>query len=123
MSKELGKVLLFLRKRQNMTQKSIADKLKIDRSSYSNYERGVTEPDSKSLKKLADMLGVSVDYLLTGESDERKVADTKSAEFRRDNQVGLLAKDELEFLLLYRLLDSEDREKIQKAMEDILEKD
>lgn len=123
MSKELGKVLLFLRKRQNMTQKSIADKLKIDRSSYSNYERGVTEPDSKSLKKLADMLGVSVDYLLTGESDERKVADTKPAEFRRDNQVGLLAKDELEFLLLYRLLGSEDREKIQKAMEDILEKD
>lgn len=122
MSKALGKVLYFLRKQQNITQKTIADQLKIDRSSYSNYERGVTEPDSRSLKKLAKIFDVSVDYLLTGVGEDQKVADVTALEFDREMQVGLLSKDEHEMLVRYRLLEKEYKEEIKKEMDTIIEK-
>lgn len=36
-----------------------------------NYERGRTFPDQATLRRLKDVLGVSLDWLLTGEGDMR----------------------------------------------------
>jgi transcriptional regulator with XRE-family HTH domain len=52
-----------------MTQTEIAKKLAIPRSTYSNYELGNREPDFHTTEKLAQMFGVSIDYLL-GRTDE-----------------------------------------------------
>lgn len=51
-----------------MTQKDIATKLKISRSTYSNYESDFREPDFKNIEILADIFEVSVDYLLGRET-------------------------------------------------------
>lgn len=122
MSKKLGNTLCYLRKEMSLTQKSISDRLGVDRSTYSNYERGITEPDSGRIRILADIFGVSVDYLLSGENEMNKVADVKPKKSRLKNQVGLLTKDEQQALLRYRLLSTEDKEEIKKEMEEILEK-
>ena len=52
-----------LRKEQNKSQKSVAEDLNINHTTYSNYELGNREPDIATLCKIADYFGVSLDYL------------------------------------------------------------
>jgi transcriptional regulator with XRE-family HTH domain len=58
-----------LRLEKKRTQKEMAAFLDITRQGYGNYENGVTEPDQKTLNRLADYFEVSVDYLL-GRAEE-----------------------------------------------------
>jgi transcriptional regulator with XRE-family HTH domain len=53
-----------LRSSRKLTQKEIAGKLGIARTTYSGYENGTREPDHEMLQKMADLFDVSVDYLL-----------------------------------------------------------
>ena len=62
-----------LRLEKGMTQWHLARKLNFGCSAISNYENGRNEPNIETLKKLASVFEVSMDYL-TGFSDER---DTK----------------------------------------------
>lgn len=65
------------RKFRGMTQSEIASRLNISTSTYGDYERGRTEPDLQTLREIAIILDVSIDYLLDkSESDVIKL--TKS---------------------------------------------
>ena len=57
--------LIKLRKGRGLRQKDIADTLNIATSTYSYWEKGINEPDLKSLIALADFFDVSTDYLLS----------------------------------------------------------
>lgn len=50
--------------KQGMLQKDVAQRLKIDRTTYVKYETGQSEPNFEMLSKLADLFGVTTDYLL-----------------------------------------------------------
>ncbi|HFW6578681.1 helix-turn-helix transcriptional regulator [Streptococcus agalactiae] len=56
------------RKKRGFTQQEVADKIGINRGSYSNWENGKREPTLDNIIKLANILDVTVDYLL-GRSD------------------------------------------------------
>lgn len=56
----------FLRLKSGMKQEQLAQKILVSQSSLSGYENGKFEPDSKTLRKIADVFKVSVDYLLGG---------------------------------------------------------
>jgi repressor LexA len=56
--------LRVARKHRNMTQLQVANYLGISRSAYSHYETGFRDPDTDNLIRLADFLGVSVEFLL-----------------------------------------------------------
>ena len=56
--------LLYLRKQAHLTQQAVADTLNIHRTSYTKYETGVVTPDHQGLVALAQLFGVTVDYLL-----------------------------------------------------------
>jgi repressor LexA len=58
----LGKRLIYLR--GNLTQDRVANALGISRARYSHYETGRSEPDTDTLKKMADFFNASTDYLL-----------------------------------------------------------
>lgn len=73
----IGKRLIELRNKKKLTQKAVADKIKISRSAYSNYESDFREPDFKNVELLADVFGVSVDYLLGRDLKESSIEDTK----------------------------------------------
>ena len=47
----------------HFTQAEMATMLGIERSSYTYYEMGKTQPNLKTLKKLKKILDVSLDYL------------------------------------------------------------
>lgn len=52
------------RKRRNLKQREVAEHLQITPHSYQQYEGGDRRPNFETLVALADLLGVSADYLL-----------------------------------------------------------
>ena len=56
--------LIEQRKLNKLTQRQVADYLKIAQPSYIRYENGSSEPSLETLVKLADLFDISVDYLL-----------------------------------------------------------
>ena len=58
-----------LRKQANFTQVEVAEKLGVSQPAYASWERGVKKPTQENLVKIAQVLNVSVDYLV-GNSDE-----------------------------------------------------
>lgn len=53
-----------LRREAGMTQLELADKLNYSDKAVSKWERGESVPDIVTLKSVADLFGVTVDYLL-----------------------------------------------------------
>lgn len=53
-----------LRKKSGFTQKMLAEKLKVDQSAVSYWESGRAFPDTQKQIMLADIFGVSIDYVL-----------------------------------------------------------
>lgn len=69
----IGERLRKLRKAKGMTQEQVAAYLNAAKSTVSQYENNVNEPDLQTLVKLADLFGVSVDYLFgRGEPADKK---------------------------------------------------
>jgi transcriptional regulator with XRE-family HTH domain len=60
----LGVRLRLSREARKMQQKDVCEALKISSSRYSQYETGKRTPDNLTLTSLADLYGVSIDYLL-----------------------------------------------------------
>jgi transcriptional regulator with XRE-family HTH domain len=58
--------LKTLRKINGLTQKELAEKLKIKQNSHSDWENGKSEPNIEMLVRIADYFDVSLDYLLGG---------------------------------------------------------
>ena len=61
---EIKEILKTERKKNKYTQQQVADILKIHRGSYAKYETGANMPTTENILKLADLYGVSTDYLL-----------------------------------------------------------
>ena len=53
-----------LRRINNVLQQDVADALHMSRSTYSNYEQGLAEPDVATIKALADYFHTTTDNLL-----------------------------------------------------------
>lgn len=55
------------RKQKGMTQKAVAEALKIDNSTYCGYETGKRKPDIDQLRAIANLLDVDASQLLFGD--------------------------------------------------------
>ena len=67
------------RERKGLSQKEVAEKIGVAKSTYSLYESGNREPNVQTIKKISDVLSVSVDTLL-GLDDEQPI-NTIAAHF------------------------------------------
>lgn len=56
--------LKYMRKKTGLTQKDIAQKLNIQRVTYSHYETGRSQPSIDTLILLAQIFDCSIDYLV-----------------------------------------------------------
>ena len=56
--------LKLCRRAKKLTQKQVGEYLGMTPNAYQKYELGTSEPNLKKLIKLADLLDVSLDYLL-----------------------------------------------------------
>ena len=66
----ISKNIFDLRKSMHLTQAELAEKLNYSDKSVSKWERSESIPDVCTLKEIADLFGVTIDYLL--ESDHQK---------------------------------------------------
>ncbi len=73
--------IVLLRKEKGLTQAQLAEKLNYSDKAVSKWERGESLPDVAVLKSIAEILGVTVDYLL--ESDHQKAELKKAAISRK----------------------------------------
>ena len=64
---KIGKFIAECRKTKNLTQMQLAEKLGITDKAVSKWERGIAMPDSSIMLELCDILGISVNELLSGE--------------------------------------------------------
>ncbi len=69
MNTSLGKRIAALRKERGLKQDDLARVLEVSPQAVSKWETDQTCPDISLLPELAKLLGVSVDVLLTGESE------------------------------------------------------
>ena len=60
----LGEKIKYLREEKGVTQQTMADTLNINRVTVTGYEVGRRIPDVFTLKKIADYLDTTIDYLL-----------------------------------------------------------
>lgn len=75
LKKLIAQNLLKYRKRANITQVELADKLMYSDKNISRWERGESFPEVTTLKRLADLYGVTVNDFL----QEEDVTSTKGA--------------------------------------------
>lgn len=66
----LSEKILSLRKKQNLSQEELAEKLNVSRQAVSRWEVGSSQPDASNLLQLSRLFGVSADYLLNDDYED-----------------------------------------------------
>ena len=64
MTKEFGDHLRQLRIKKGYTQEQVAISLEINRTTYTKYETGVTQPSLEQLKKICKLFEVDYNTIL-----------------------------------------------------------
>jgi transcriptional regulator with XRE-family HTH domain len=68
----LGENIKKIRKERGLQQKEVAIEVGVDQSNYNKMENGKRDPSVTVLKKLADLFGVTVDYIIEPTDDMPK---------------------------------------------------
>ena len=77
-----------LLQKHGVTPYKVAKEACVTQTALSNWKSGRSTPSSKTLQKVADYFGVTVDYLMTGRNDVKEKAPELTARDERD-----IAKD------------------------------
>ena len=80
-----GQFIAACRKNKKLTQEQLAEKLNVSKNAVSTWERGICLMDMSLLKPLSEILGVSVNDILSGE----KISDDKIKEKSEENLIEL----------------------------------
>lgn len=81
--------IINLRKEKKLTQIEFAKKLNYSDKAISKWERAESIPDVIVLKQIADLFGVSVDYLLNEHSLDEKLIVVEKKKVNRLNKLSL----------------------------------
>lgn len=76
----VAKKITELRTLNNMTQLELAEKLNYSDKTISKWERAESSPDIAVLVEIADLFGVTLDYLVRSENVEKAVSEYKKKE-------------------------------------------
>ncbi|HCA53946.1 MAG: helix-turn-helix transcriptional regulator [Acutalibacteraceae bacterium] len=111
--------LKYYRHECGLTQQQVADRLKIERSTYTYYETGKTKPDINTLIKIAKVYNISYTKLLEGIEDELEtaVADIHSGAPTEEEdtlkyRTHATTKYEVELLFVVRNLTPKQRKEV-----------
>ena len=64
-NRTMGEIISTLRREKGLTQKELGDMLGITDKAVSKWERDIACPDTMTIPNLAEILGISVEELLT----------------------------------------------------------
>lgn len=86
MNIETANRLLQYRKKSNLSQEALAEKIGVSRQAVSKWERAEASPDTDNLILLAEIYGVSLDELLKGEKKTEPEQETRQTAAQEPNQ-------------------------------------
>ncbi|OIJ14906.1 hypothetical protein BKP35_05600 [Anaerobacillus arseniciselenatis] len=79
-----------LRKQNKLTQQEVGDIIRVSKVAVSGYENGNRSPETETLKRIATMFNVSIDYLV-GYSNIPSHGDDKNSDaYYLISDIGLL---------------------------------
>ncbi|HIR32211.1 MAG TPA: helix-turn-helix transcriptional regulator [Candidatus Faecousia faecavium] len=99
----LGKRIAMLRRQKELRQEDLAQMLEVSPQAVSKWENDQTCPDITLLPRLAEILGVTVDELLSGKTEVQPAVKLESVQQRKD------IKD----MMLRIVVDSADGDKVR----------
>lgn len=67
---KLAEKLVYLRKKQGLSQLKLAEMMNVSRQAISRWETGIAVPSAENLKYLGNLYNVSLDYLFNDDVDE-----------------------------------------------------
>ena len=105
----LGDRIKLKRKELSMSQTELADKVGISYAQIGRYETKDTQPPTKTLTAIADVLSISPDYLIYGSADEK--AKTKLSDPELINQFKAIEQ-----------MDADDRNVVKKLIDAFITK-
>ena len=102
-SGSIGSKLRALRKNRQFSQRYVAERVGMKRSTVSNYEIDRRLPSLTDLKRLADFYGVGLDYFDLAAANDVHDVLARARDVFTSSQVSQDAKDELykEIVMLY----------------------
>jgi len=107
----MGNRIKNLRELSGLTQKELAEKVGISNASLSNYEKDINEPTLAITARLADVFGVSTDYLINGNTEPvERIIESKTG----------LSTESVRFLK--RIKNYCDNESIKNPLNELIEK-
>ena len=102
MEMTIGKRIAQLRREKGLTQEELSQMMEVSAQAVSKWENDQTCPDITSLPKLAKILGVTVDELLSGKEDA-PIAQVLPPEERKD----------IKEMMLRIVVDSSDNDHVR----------
>ena len=81
---KIGKFIAECRKQKGLTQMQLSEKLGITDKAISKWERGISMPDASIMLEVCDILGISVNELLSGEKINMENNDQKNEQLLLD---------------------------------------
>ena len=83
----VAKNITELRLLNNMTQLELGEKLNYSDKTISKWERGESSPEISVLVEIADIFGVTLDYMVRPENIEEKVNENRENESKYNHRV------------------------------------
>lgn len=111
--KRIGERIRRLRKAKKMTARELGEKIGVAESTLVCYEQGISSPSLPKLKKLAGVLNVSTDFLLS--DNEQELRNLRSLLESNDLNWNGRKLTENELDQLKNFLEYVIREKLPKA--------
>jgi transcriptional regulator with XRE-family HTH domain len=97
---QLGSRIMELRRAKNWSQSELAAKVEVSYAQIGRYETKDAQPPAKVLKKIADALDSTVDYLVNGGTEDKAKASLNDAEvIRYFKEVDALPQEDKSALL------------------------
>ena len=78
-NQKFGKFIKELRKKSNMTQKELGEKLNVTDKAVSKWERGLSFPDITIINSLAETFGITSSEILNAELGKKEEIDIEKA--------------------------------------------
>lgn len=109
-----------LRQKNKLTQAELGTIFQTNQTAISKWEKAINEPDLKTIAKIADYFGVTVDYLMDRETVAPQTDELLSFQIAR-----LISKDDTEkeqqFILDFLSLPENEKRAVEGAL-DIIKK-
>ena len=106
-----------------LSQQQVADALNIDRTTYTKYETGKSEPNLETIVKIAAVYNISpIELLPTGVSQQKSVSRLRDV-VQSNSPIFQLAKDERGLIAKYRVLSREQKKLVHELIAKIPKND